>query len=70
MKGADFTVISAPESVTYTCPYCGYEHDVDYDDFSDDREQDDYPFGWVGEIVVCEADDCGKEFKIETLDWD
>lgn len=38
LEKADTLIVQKPEYVSYTCPKCGAEVEVDYDDFEDERQ--------------------------------
>lgn len=33
LKKSEVTIVRVPEYVTYECPYCGEEIEIDYDNF-------------------------------------
>lgn len=67
LKEVGITIVQIPKYVTYECPYCGSEVDVDYDDFEDDRMTNYWP-EWKGDTVIC--DECGKKFQIGNVEVD
>lgn len=40
LEKVEVTVVQVPKYVRYTCPHCGEEVEVDFDDFFDDRISD------------------------------
>lgn len=67
IKKADILIVQKPEYVSYTCPKCGAEVEVDYDDFEDERTSE-YWGDWEGDTVIC--DECGAEFRIDKVEVD
>lgn len=67
LKGADITIGTIPRYVKYECPYCGEEVELDYNYFEDDMPYK-YWGDWHGERVTCE--ECGREFKIHSVEVD
>ena len=67
LEKANILIVQKPDYVKYTCPKCGEEIKVDYDDFSDDRIDDYWP-EWEGDTVIC--DECGAEFRIDEVEVD
>ena len=65
LEKADVTIVQTPEYVSYKCPHCGEEVEVDYDDFNDERI-DNYWSDWEGDTVIC--DECGAEFEIGNVE--
>lgn len=67
LKIADITIEMEPKYVRYTCPYCGEEVELDYDEFEDEMPYK-YWGDWDGEHVTC--GECGREFKIHGVEVD
>lgn len=67
LKKSEVTIVRVPEYVTYECPYCGEEVEIDYDKFFYDMRRDCWP-KWVGDSVICY--ECGAEFIIESVEVD
>lgn len=67
LEKANILIVRKPDYVKYTCPKCGEEIDVDYDDFSDDRMCNYWP-EWEGDTVICY--ECGAEFQIDKVEVD
>lgn len=63
LEKVEVTVVRVPKYVSYTCPHCGEEVEVDFDD----RISDCWP-DWVGDTVIC--DECGAEFEIGSVEVD
>ena len=43
LEKANILIAQKPDYVKYTCPKCGEEIEIDYDDFNDDRIDDYWP---------------------------
>lgn len=71
LEKVEVTVVRVPKYVSYTCPHCGEEVEVDFDDFFDDffddRISDCWP-DWVGDTVICNK--CGADFTIGSVEVD
>ena len=67
LKKVGITIVQVPEYVTYECPHCGNEIEVDFNDFEDDRTGDCW-LEWVGDTVI--RDECGEKFQIENVEVD
>lgn len=67
LKEVKVTVVQVPRYVIYTCPHCGEEIEVDYDNFVDERMGDYWP-EWEGDALICK--ECGEEFTIENVEVD
>lgn len=52
----DFAVVSIPKYVRYTCPYCGWQHEEDYDYFIEEDLWNSM------ETVHCWV--CGKDVEL------
>lgn len=56
------------------CPYCGYEHEVDLEDYVVDESSDEREMGTETEYTIeCEeyeCDNCEKKFGIQGSVWE
>ena len=64
-KEVDITVVCVPERVTYECPHCINDIDLDYDDFSSTTGE---YCDWRNSEIICP--ECDKEIIISSIDWD
>ena len=64
-KKADIRVIKEPTFVKYTCPYCGFVIDIDYDEFESYMIKE-APY-WQGEEFIC--DECGEDIEVADIEW-
>lgn len=60
----ELTVNQKPVSVSFTCPECFCGNEMPYDDFCDRHGE---PGDWEGQRIQCP--ECGREFTVETQDW-
>lgn len=67
MDKIDIRVVTIPVEIAFTCPDCWTENTIDFDDFQQDMVSE-YPGDWEGQNLKCE--ECGKEFKIDYVEWD
>lgn len=67
LKKSEVTIVQVPQYVIYTCPYCGEEVEVDFDDFYEDRISEYWP-EWEGDTAIC--DKCGSVFVIGDVELD
>ena len=58
LEKVEVTVVQVPKYVRYTCPHCGEEVEVDFDDFFDDRISDYWP-DWEGAVSYTHLGDIG-----------
>lgn len=56
------------------CPYCGYQHEVDLEDYVVDESSDEREMGPETEYTIeCEeyeCDNCGRKFGIQGSVWE
>lgn len=52
MKTVDFTIITLPESIVFTCPYCEQDAEIKYRDL-------DLPY-----YRVVKCTECGREVEL------
>ena len=67
MDSIGVRIVSVPVEVDFTCSDCFWENSIDYNDFTELMGVD-YPGDWEGQTLKCK--DCGKEFKIDDVEWD
>jgi len=58
------TIVQTPVEVAFECDGCCWENEIKYEDMI--KEQGDYPGDWHS--VKCE--NCGKEYDIDSVEWD
>lgn len=61
---ADVTVNQTPVSVSFTCPHCDEEVEIDYQEFEDLAGE---PCDWNFSIINCPR--CEKKIQIDSVDW-
>ena len=70
-KKTHYTIIRVPDCVTFECPYCNWEHEIDWKDFGEYFDGDVEYEKWTGvcfEPFTC--DECGKIFRLEGVEID
>ena len=58
MKKADFTIVSIPDMIWFTCPYCGEEVGIKYRELN-------LPFDWE---VICP--ECGEYVELGEYEYE
>lgn len=57
-----------------SCPYCGYQHEIDLKDYIEGKSGNEREMGVETECTIkCEeyeCDDCGKKFGIQGSVWE
>lgn len=66
-RKTEFVCVLRPAYVKYTCPYCGEEVEIDYDDFSHDMAEEHWK-DWIGYSIFCES--CGEEVGIGSFKYE
>ena len=61
----DVTVNQKPVSVSFDCPHCEEEIEIEYQDFSNELGE---PCDWEYSKVKCPK--CGKTTEIGSVEWD
>lgn len=67
MNSVDITIVRTPRYVTFDCPYCDEEIEMDYDEFTDFMMEDN-PSEWEYEPFFCPK--CYEELEVGDIDWD
>lgn len=65
LPGIEVRVMQKPVFVNMECPDCEYEASWPYDEF---KSMYGAPPDWTGEKITCP--NCGKEYRIDSQDWD
>lgn len=65
LPGIEVRVVQKPIFVNMECPDCEYEASWPYDEF---KSMYGDPPDWTGEKITCP--NCGKEYRINSQDWD
>lgn len=64
-KSVDVTIISKPVEVRFSCPYCGAEHVIDYDNWVIEQLYD-----YWGDWHETECTNCEKRILINSVEYD
>ncbi len=62
-KETDFTIVSAPTSIRFTCPHCKGEVKIDWDDITAPEYWGD-PWGYV-DCPECREEVCLGEYEYD-----
>ena len=63
MKRADFTIVNRPDYITFTCPYCGQDQRMDWDEVTESEY-------WGDEWGTVNCPECGEEIELGEYDMD
>ena len=58
---ADFTIVSAPHKISFLCPYCNQNVEINWSNINP-------PESWSDDWDNVECPECGKE--VELGDWE
>lgn len=61
MKRADFTIVNRPDYITFTCPHCGQDQRMDWDEVTE-------PEYWGDEWGIVNCPECGEEIELGEYD--
>ena len=61
----DITIHQIPISVSFICPHCEAEIDINFHEFT--KIVDDFPY-WENENFECP--ECGEEIVVDNIEWD
>ena len=62
-NGVDYTIISKPSSITFECPFCHEEVEVNFDEV-------DFNSGYWGDGAWCDCPECGEEVELDDYEYD
>lgn len=69
MRNSHYAIITVPDRVEYTCPYCYWEHSPSWDEFLGYcNEEYDAWNGNPSQLFKC--DDCGRIFELNEANID
>ena len=63
MKRADFTIVRRPDYITFTCPYCGHDQHLGWDEVIE-------PEYWGDEWGTVICPECDEEIELGEYDVD
>ena len=63
MKRADFTIVQRPDYITFTCPHCGYDQRLSWDEVIE-------PEYWGDEWGTVNCPECDEEIELGEYDMD
>ena len=63
MRTADFTIVSKPSYISFECPYCKENIEIDWENIDDPESWSD-PWGYV------ECPECKKMIELGNWDYD
>lgn len=59
----DYTIISKPSYIIFTCPHCEEEVEVRFDEV-------DFNTDYWGDGAVCDCPECGEEVELGDYEYD
>ena len=65
MENIDITVLQKPIKISYICPFCSEEIELNYNDFVD-TQINDYPGDWS----TTECPECESILNINNVEYD
>ena len=62
-----YTIIKVPIEIEFECPYCNWNHIIDWNDV----ESYGGEYGkWTGDICSIQCENCGKEVEFDECEVD
>jgi endogenous inhibitor of DNA gyrase (YacG/DUF329 family) len=62
-KGVNYIIISKPSYITFECPFCHEEVEVNFDEV-------DFKTDYWGDGAWCNCPKCGKEVELDDYEYD
>ena len=62
-NGVNYTIISRPYYITFECPFCHEEVEVNFDEV-------DFNTDYWGDGAWCDCPECGEEVKLDDYEYD
>lgn len=62
-NGANYTIISKPSYITFECPFCHEEVEVNFDEV-------DFNTDYWGDGAWCDCPECGEEVELDDCEYD
>lgn len=70
LKATHYTIVKRPDNVTFTCPHCDWEHDLQFETIIE-LAGDEYNAWTNPDIVfICENNECQTAFRLNEVDVD
>lgn len=61
--GINYTIISAPSAINFTCPHCEYDVGMPFDEV-------DFNTNYWGDGAVATCPNCGQEVELDEYEYD
>lgn len=62
-NGVNYTIISRPSYITFECPFCHEEIEVNFDEV-------DFNTDYWGDGAWCDCPECGEEVELDDYEYD
>lgn len=62
-NGVNYTIISRPSYITFECPFCHEEVEVNFDEV-------DFNTDYWGDGAWCDCPECGEEVELDDYEYD
>lgn len=62
-NGVNYTIISRPSYITFECPFCHGEVEVNFDEV-------DFNTDYWGDGACCDCPECGEEVELDDYEYD